>query len=55
MAVGSQGQLVLHEIFPAVLKVREQDEGKDGKGLHPQSDVLDVSLLCVFGWEVNTS
>ena len=36
MAIGSQDeQLVLHKIFPVVRKVREQDEGKDGKGLHP--------------------
>ena len=36
MAVGSRDQqLVLHEIFPAVWKVRDQDQGKDGKGLHP--------------------
>ena len=49
MAVGSQDQqLVLHKIFPAVQKVRDQDEGKGGKGLHPRSDVLDASPL--FFW-----
>ena len=49
MAIGSQDeQLVLHKIFPAVRKVRDQDEGKDGKGLHPRSDVLDASPL--FFW-----
>ena len=46
MALGSQDQqLVLHEIFPVVRKVRDQDEGKDGKDLHPRSDVLDASPL----------
>ena len=38
-------QLVLHEIFPMVREVRGQDEGKNGKGLHPRSDVLDASPL----------
>ena len=54
MVVGSQDQeLVLHEIFPAVWKVRDKDEGKDGKGLHPRSNILDASPL-FFGWEVST-
>ena len=46
MAIGSQDQqLVLPKILPAVRKVRHQDEEKDGKGLHPRSDVLDASPL----------
>ena len=46
MAVGPQDQqLVLHEIFPAVREVRDQDEGENGKGLHPRSDVLDALPL----------
>ena len=46
MAVGSQNrQLVLHEVFPAVREVRDKDEGKDGEGLHPRSDILDASPL----------
>ena len=46
MAIGFQDQqLVLHKILPAVREVRDQDEGKDGKGLHPRSDVLDASPL----------
>ena len=49
IAVGPQDQqLVLHEIFPAVREVGDQDEGKNGKGLHPQSNVLDDSPL--FSW-----
>ena len=49
MAVVPQDQqLVLHEIFPAVRKVRDRDDGKDGKGLLPQSDVIDASPL--FLW-----
>ena len=49
MAVGPEDQqLVLHEIFPAVRKVRDRDDGKDGKGLLPQSDVTDASPL--FLW-----
>ena len=49
MAVRSQDQqLILHEIFPVVREVRDQDEGKSGKGLHPRSDVLDVSPLFFF-------
>ena len=46
MVVGRQDQqLVRHEIFPTVWEVRDQDEGKNGKGLHPRSDVLDASPL----------
>ena len=49
MAVGSQDQqLVLHEVFPAVREVRDKDEGKDAKGLHPRSNILDASPL--FLW-----
>ena len=46
MEVGPQDQqLVLHEVFPAVQKVRDKDEGKDGKGLHPQRVIFDVLPL----------
>ena len=46
MVVGLHDQqLLLHEIFPPVRNVTDQDEEKDGKGLHPRSHVLDASPL----------
>jgi len=46
MLIPSQDQqLTMHEILPAIWEARDQDEGENGKGLHPRSDVLDAATL----------
>ena len=49
MTINAQDQqLVLHQIFPALRKVRDQNEGKNGESLHRQCNVLIAAML--FLW-----
>ena len=53
MAVGSQDQqLILHEVFPAVREVRDQDEGKMAKASIHEA-MSSMRRRCFFGWELS--
>ena len=38
-------QLILCQIFPVIRKVRDHNKGKNGKGLHPRSNVFGKKTL----------
>lgn len=40
-------QLILCQIVSAIREVRDQNEGENGKDLHPRGDILDVLMLAL--------